>query len=106
VYPDNLFTVESDKRLRIKPHVIDQYYELRRGEILLLFKDHDTCEPFSRVSPISVSKLDKKSGTLEGYWLYHHCDNAYFASLDRVHLYDDEGNVVADITFKEKIQNG
>ena len=100
VYPDNLFTVESDKRLRIKPRVIDQYYELRRGEILLLFKDHDAHEPFSRVSPISVSKLDEKAGTLEGYWLYDHCDNAYFASLDRVHLYDDDGNVVADVKFQ------
>ena len=100
VYPDNLFTGESDKRLRIKPRVIDQYYEIRRGEILLLFKEHDAHEPFSRVSPISVSKLDKKSGTLEGYWLYHHCDNAYFASLDQVHLYDDDGNVVADVKFQ------
>lgn len=106
IYGDNGFTIENDKNLFVRMRVIDQYYELRRGEILLLFKDHDAHEPFSRVSPISVSKLDEKAGILEGYWLYDHCDNAYFASLDQVHLYDDDGNVVADITFKEKIQNG
>ena len=102
VHPVYTFlTLRNDKKLRVKMHILDQYYELRRGEVLLLFKDHDACEPFSRVSPISVSKLDEKAGVLEGYWLYDHCDNAYFASRDRVHLYDDDGNVVADITFKE-----
>ena len=104
---DNLSgVVKHEEKLRAKANICKQYYDILPNEILLLSKDHDAHEPFSRVSPISVSKLDKKSGTLEGYWLYHHCDNAYFASLDQVRLYDDKGNVVADITFKEKIQNG
>lgn len=91
----------SDKKLKIKMYVIKQYYNINRANIYPIFANHDERESFSTVSPVFVSKFNKKANEIEGYWLYDHCDNAYFASLDCVHLYDDDGNIVADITFKE-----
>ena len=89
-----------EDKLKFKSHILAQYYEIRPTELLLLSKDHDAHEPFSRVSPIFITKCDEKSGVIEGYWIYDHFDNAYFASLDQVHLYDDDGNVVADVKFQ------
>ena len=97
----NRYVVRYDREFKVKIYVIQQYYEISQCEILLLFSKHDEQEPFSSVSPIFISRFDKKANIIEGYWLYDHCDNAYFASLDCVHLYDDDGNIVADITFKE-----
>ena len=87
--------------MKVKAHIIKTYYEISETEIFPLFSTFDQKEVFSSVSPIFISKFDKKANEIEGYWLYDHCDNAYFASLDQVHLYDDDSNIVADITFKE-----
>jgi hypothetical protein len=92
--------LKYDEAFKIKGNIVNQYYDLRNLEIYPLFNAHDQKEPFSSVSPIFISKLSKESNEFEGYWLYEHCDNSYFASLDSVHLYDDEGNVVADIRLK------
>ncbi len=97
----NSGVLKFDEVLKIKAYILKSYYEIWETDILTLFSNFDEQDPFSCVSPISISKIDQKAKLIEGYWLYDHCDNAYFASLDCVHLYDDDGNIVADITFKE-----
>lgn len=94
-------TLKLDEKLKFRVAVTKQYYNINRANIYPIFESHDEQEPFSSVSPIFISNFDEKAKVIEGYWLYDHCDNAYFANLDRVHLYDDDGNIVADVTFKQ-----
>jgi hypothetical protein len=93
-------TLKLDEKLKFRVTVTKQYYNIDRANIYPIFANHDERESFSTVSPIFISKFDIKANEIEGYWLYDHCDNAYFASLDQVHLYDDDGNVVADVKFQ------
>ena len=95
----NRSVIKYDEKQKFKARVIEQYRDMYDLDIFPIFKEHDEKEPFSHVSPIFVTKIDAKSTEIEGYWLYEHADNAYFATLDTVHIYDDEGEVVADITF-------
>ncbi len=97
---NNSGVIKYEEKLKFKARVIKQYYEIDRSDIFPVFSSHDEQHPFSSVSPIYVSRFNKKTGELEGYWIYEHCDNLYFASLDCVHLYDNDGRVVADITLK------
>lgn len=47
--------------LKFKIYVIKQYYKIHRGEIFTLFSRYDERESFSTVSPIFISKFDKKA---------------------------------------------
>ena len=96
---NNSGVVKYDEKLKFKALVLKRYYKIHNTVIYPLFSSHDEQDPFSSVSPIAVSSYDEKTGELVGYWLYEHYDNIYFSTLDCVHLYDDKGNVVADITF-------
>ena len=96
---NNSGVIKYHERQKFKARVIEQYRDMYALDIFPIFKEHDEKEPFSHVSPIFVTKIDAKSTEIEGYWLYEHADNAYFATLGTVHIYDDEGEVVADITF-------
>ena len=97
---NNSGVIGYDEKLRFKARVVKQYSDIGKADIFPLFESYDEKSPFSCVSPIWVENFDGKTGELRGYWLYEHCDNLYFASLDSVQLYDDEDKAVADITFK------
>ena len=100
---NNSGVVKYDEALKFKARIIKQYYDMDSLEIFPIFSEYDKHEPFSVASPIFITSVQDNSDTIEGYWLYDHRDNAYFASRDCVHLYDDDGRVVADITFKQTL---